>query len=491
MKNTFNCAIAAGHEITAETAAEIIKAGGNIFDAAIAAIMTAWVAEPCMASAGGGGFATIQTADGQFKVFDFFCQTPSNKRPVEEVEFYPVEIDFGATKEIFHIGRGATAVPGAVAGVFELHRLYGYMPFKELVQPAIEAAKAGVRLNNFQHIDLELLEPILGVSETGRAQFFKNNELKNVGDLIQMPFLADFLDFIAREGASAFYQGEVARKIVEDQQDNGGYLKMADFEQYKVIQRQPLVFSFQDRQILTNPLPSKGGNILKDFLKEWESETASVAWLEGSHLQKLHSIFHKVQAKSIENGLPINEKRGSTTHLGIMDNQGNGISLTVSNGEGCGHFIENTDIQLNNMLGEAALMPNGFHNWQANTRMFSMMSPTLVSNKNNLLEMVLGSGGAGRIPYAIGQALINLIHFKQPLNEAVNAPRVHLQDDFFNVEPGFDTDKIPFFNNQKMWEEQSMYFGGTHTVLFQEGKLDAVGDDRRDGVVKLMNGNRF
>ena len=430
-KENRNAAIAAGHEITAATAVEVMKAGGNIFDAAIAAFMVAWVTEPCMASAGGGGFATVQTEHGQSTVLDFFCQTPSHKRRVEEVDFYPVEIDFGATKEIFHIGRGSVAVPGAVAGVFELHRHYGYMPMRTLVQPAIKAAKAGVRLNNFQHIDVVLLEPILGVSERGRTQFFDGQALKNVGDLIQMPLLADFLEFIAREGPNAFYKGEIAKKIVADQQANGGYLNMADFENYKVIRRKPLAFSYGDRQVLTNPSPSKGGNVLKAFLKEWEADSETVAWLKESHLQKLHRIFQKMTIKPKAPSPSSNEKRGSTTHLGIMDDRGNGISLTVSNGEGCGHFIEGTDIHLNNMLGEAALMPNGFHNWGANTRMFSMMSPTLVLNKNRALEMALGSGGAGRIPYAIGQVLINLLHFKQPLNEAVNSPRVSFTRRYF------------------------------------------------------------
>ena len=485
MKRDFKYAIAAGHELTAATASEVIKAGGNIFDAAIAAFMTAWVAEPCMASAGGGGFAMIQTANGQSKILDFFCQTPAHKRPVKEVEFYPVEIDFGATTEIFHIGRGSAAVPGSVAGVFEMHRHYGYMPMKELVQPAIQAAKEGVPLNNFQHEDLTLLKPILDVSERGKAQFFKGNDLKEVGDLVPMPFLADFLDFMATESSNAFYQGEVAEKIIADQQNNGGYLRRADLENYQVLHRQPLSFTFQDRQILTNPLPSKGGQVLKTFLKEWATDTTPINRLTESHLNKLHQIFHKMVTASQKEPEQLNEKRGSTTHIGIMDNQGNGISLTVSNGEGCGYFIEGTDIHLNNMLGEAALMPEGFHNWQANTRMFSMMSPTLVLNQNKTLEMVLGSGGAGRIPYAIGQVLLNLIHFSQPLATAINNPRVHLQEGVFNIEPGFKVDSPSFATPHKVWTEQSMYFGGTHTVLARDGGLAAVGDGRRDGVVLM------
>lgn len=485
MKRDFKYAIAAGHELTADTAFEVLKAGGNIFDATIAAFITAWVAEPCMASAGGGGFATIQTANGQSKVLDFFCQTPAQKRPVKEVNFYPVEIDFGATTEIFHIGRGSAAVPGAVAGVFEMHRHYGYMPMKELVYPAIKAAKEGVRLNDFQHEDLTLLKPIIDVSERGKAQFFKADQLKDIGDVVKMPFLADFLEYLAIEGPNAFYQGEVAEKLIADQQNNGGYLSKSDLANYQVLHHQPLSFSFQDRQILTNPLPSKGGQVLKTFLEEWAADTTPVNRLSENHLNKLHQVFYKMVADAQKEKEALNEKRGSTTHIGIMDNQGNGISLTVSNGEGCGHFIEGTDIHLNNMLGEAALMPEGFHNWQANTRMFSMMSPTLVLDHDKTLEMVLGSGGAGRIPYAIGQVLLNLIHFNQPLATAINSPRVHLQEGVFNIEPGFEVDHPSFVTPHKIWTAQSMYFGGTHTVLAQNGGLDAFGDERRDGVFRL------
>ncbi|MFN7118422.1 MAG: gamma-glutamyltransferase, partial [Saprospiraceae bacterium] len=166
-----NFAIAAGHEQTAQAAAEILKSGGNAVDAAIAALLMTWVAEPCLSSAGGGGFALVRTANGDTKLFDFFCQTPKARRPMSEVDFFPVVVNFGDAQETFHVGKGATATPGAVAGVFTLHQQYGSLPMRELVQPAITAAKEGVQVKDFQRFSFQLLEPILRLSEHGQKRF--------------------------------------------------------------------------------------------------------------------------------------------------------------------------------------------------------------------------------------------------------------------------------------------------------------------------------
>ena len=486
----FNYAIAAGHELTANTAVQIIKAGGNIFDAAIAAFMASWIAEPCMSSAGGGGFATVCQANGNSQVFDFFCQTPAFKRPVEEVEFFPVLLDFGSTKEAFHVGRGAVAVPGSVAGIFELHKKLGYMPIRELVLPAMEIARAGVKMSDFQHSNVVLLKPIFNISERSKEIFFIENQVKTTGSLVKMPLLADFLDLIAHEGPSVFYKGEIAKKIVADQKENGGYLTRKDLEEYAVIERSPLTFSLAQHKVLTNPQPSLGGHILMDFLKEGQWNTKKISWLSRSHLRELYRVFQKTTSGKADydhlvypgNKESGNNKRGSTTHISILDKQGNAISLTVSNGEGCGYYIENTDIHLNNMLGEAALMPDGFHNWRPYTRLYSMMSPSLVLNQEEKPEMVIGTGGAGRIPYAIAQVLLNRFYFDRSLSEAVNAPRTHLQEGIFNEEPGFDSTNFLPNSQVKRWDKKSLYFGGTQVTALENGILSAVGDERRRGV---------
>ncbi|MEL6925053.1 MAG: gamma-glutamyltransferase, partial [Bacteroidota bacterium] len=242
-----NYAISAGHDITADAAVDVLEAGGNAFDAAIAALFAAFVAEPCMASGGGGGFANVYTADHESIVFDFFCQTPRHKRPVSEVEFYPVELDFGDKQEVYHVGKGSSGTPGSIAGIFALHEALGTMPMRELVQPAIQAAAEGVVMNDFQYLDMNLLREILAKDERAQTIFFKDDAIKPVGDKIYMQGFADYLDYLSREGRDAFYRGEVAHKMVADYQVGGGYLQLEDLKNYEVKIRKGLQFIFRRR----------------------------------------------------------------------------------------------------------------------------------------------------------------------------------------------------------------------------------------------------
>lgn len=494
-------AVAAGHEETVKAASDILKAGGNAFDAAIAAYIVSWIAEPVMAGAAGGAFANLRTKEGDTFLLDFFCQTPKQKKLAQAVDFFPVEVDFGTATEVFHVGKGSSAVPGSVAGVFALHERLGSMPMRALVQHAIELGKNGVLVNDFQYLDFQLLEAILRLDPKADSIFFENEILKKPGQKMAMPQFADFLDYLWREGKDAFYKGEIAQKVAADYQNGGGYLTMDDFENYEVVWRKPLAFSFRDKTILTNPLPSTGGALMSIFMKSLERFEIPKEVISQDHFTQYLQVFLNINAlekseKNLERKLreifteafslpdKNSSKRGSTTHLNIVDKWGNAISMTSSLGEGCGYFIEGTDIQMNNMLGEAALLPNGFHSWEPDVRLCSMMTPTLVLDKTKNLEVVTGSGGAGRIPYAIGQVLKNLIDFDMGLSEAVNAPRVHMEHGIFNVEKEFGEFSVPpdLAIQLKAWQERSLYFGGTHTIQVKNGMLKASGDERRDGI---------
>ena len=142
-------AVAAGHSKTAETAAEILRAGGNAFDAAIAAFFTSCICEPALASLGGGGFLLAKDETGRAKVFDFFTHTPRSKSVNHAIDFYPVTVDFGSAQQEFHIGLGSCATPGAVSGVSTVHKSLGQLPMSELVQPALELARNGVIVEPF------------------------------------------------------------------------------------------------------------------------------------------------------------------------------------------------------------------------------------------------------------------------------------------------------------------------------------------------------
>ncbi len=485
-----NVGIAAGHELTAQAAYDILKIGGNAVDAAIAAFLMSWVAEPCMSSAGGGAFAMVAMNGKEPKLFDFFCQTPRHKRALDSIDFFPITIDFGDTQEVFHVGKGATATPGAVAGLFALHQHYGSIPLTVLAEPAIAAAKLGVVVNNFQHFDFNLLSPILELSESGKNIFFQQGKIAPLGEKIYLPQLADFIEALVKEGKALFYKGEIAQKIVKDYEQGGGFLTMADFENYEVLIKNPLRFSYKDKTVFTNPAPGIGGAIINLTMKVLENQSVAISHLSKDHIFTLHKIFEEIDALG-KSPLVLHravaewqgKTWGSTTHFNVADKHGNAVSLSSTTGEGCGYFIENTDTILNNMLGEAVLMPNGFHSWQENTRLSSMMSPTIVYDKKHQPEIVLGTGGASRIAFMISQVLHLLIDYHLSVEMAVDAPRVHLEHNVLHIEAGFD--EIPSANHfqqqLKAWTQRSLFFGGVHTLHRKNDYWIAAGDIRRDG----------
>ena len=451
-----------------------------------------WVAEPCMSSAGGGAFAQVYSARKRERyLYDFFCQTPRHKRPLDEADFYPITVDFGDVTENFQVGKGSTGVPGAVAGVIALHRDFGSMPLREIVRPAVDAASRGVEVVTFQQTDFRLLEPILATEAKGRELFFRNERLTEVGEVMTMPAMADFLDYMAREGKDAFYRGEVAQKIVKDYAEHGGFLTSDDFANYEVIVRRPLTFRYRDYHISTNPAPAYGGLLIRKIMQLLTAETPTADLFSFSHLQKLKNALAAAEIYSqnpehlfdSDRNIISPVRRGNTTHFSIIDGAGNAVSLTASNGEGCGYFVENTDIQLNNMLGEAALLPAGFHSWQPDTRLPSMMSPTLAFNALQELQVVTGSSGAGRIAPAVAQSLHYILDGKMPVAEAVNAPRMHVAAGTVNLEPGWcalpSADCFP--ETVKPWQKKSLFYGGVNAVTSFNGDLQAGADARRDG----------
>jgi gamma-glutamyltranspeptidase/glutathione hydrolase len=168
---------------------------------------------------------------------------------------------------------------------------------------------------------------------------------------------------------------------------------------------------------------------------------------------------------------------GSTTHISIIDSQGNAASVTTTNGEGCGHIIPGTGIMMNNILGEEDLNPDGFHNWETTKRMETMMSPTIVIGDLGP-ELVLGSGGSNRIRSAITQVILNRFTKNMTLEEAIQAPRIHLEENIIHCESGINTEKLNFpWSTIHHWHEKNLFFGGVNAVT----PTNAVGDTRRSG----------
>jgi gamma-glutamyltranspeptidase/glutathione hydrolase len=255
--------IAAGHQKTAEAGSEILRNGGNAFDAVVAAILASFVTEPGLTSAAGGGFLLAHTQANENIVFDFFTQTPHKKRNPNEINFYPIEMNFGGAVQEFHVGLGSMAVPGNLAGVFHVHQRLGRLPFTVVAEPAIDYAKNGVKLNKFQYYCLTaILEPIIIGYKEGRQVYAPTGELIEPDGMLVMKEFADTLAYLAEKGAREFYEGEIARRLVKDCQELGGYLTLEDLKTYRVIEREPLQLDYRGNTLLTNPPPSSGGTLI-------------------------------------------------------------------------------------------------------------------------------------------------------------------------------------------------------------------------------------
>ncbi|MBE9181049.1 gamma-glutamyltransferase [Oculatella sp. LEGE 06141] len=511
-------AIAAGHEKTAEAGIEMFRLGGNVFDAVCAAVLASFVVEPTLTSAAGGGFLLAHTHHNQNILFDFFPQTPRQKRSPEAIDFYPVDVNFGTAVQEFHIGLGSMAVPGTMGGIFHVHKRLGRLPFKVVTEPAVHYAKTGVDMTQFQAFCFQILSPILLASDEARAVYAPNGTLLKAGERLTIPALAETLTHLAEQGPRAFYQGEIAQQLVKDCQERGGYLTLDDLKHYQVIEREPLMTCYRNTTFLTNPPPSSGGTLIAFALSllshvdlsqiqfgstehltllaqvmrltneartDGYDERLYEADIASRFLADRHAEPYKAQLLA---QLPYSvNKWGSTTHVSAIDSEGNAASATTSNGEGSSYMIPGTGIMVNNMLGEADLHPNGFHQWQENVRISSMMAPTIVL-KDRQPEIVLGSGGSNRIRTAIFQVISNIVDFNMPVEDAVNFPRVHWENDVFNVEPGFDQLAIdraqfPFNGELTLWHEQSLFFGGVHAVEEQDDLISGAGDRRRGGAI--------
>ncbi|MCU7959487.1 MAG: gamma-glutamyltransferase [gamma proteobacterium symbiont of Bathyaustriella thionipta] len=510
--------IAAGHPATAGAAEAILREGGNAFDTVVAAHFAACVVEPVLCSLAGGGFLMAQAHDGSSEIYDFFTQTPQCKRPVSELDFHPIMADFGTAQQQFHIGLGSVATPGCVAGLFKIHRERCTLPMQRLLEPAVELAHDGVIMNDFQASIFDIVQPIYMATPQARniyADPLHPGRIINRGQLLKQSQQADFMEALAREGEALFYQGEIAQQMDRISREEGGCLQYSDLSQYRVIKRQPLQLNYREARIFTNPPPSSGG-LLIAFALDLLSQTDLSAYRFASkeHLSLLTDVMaltteariaqldgaaHADAAQLLNSGFlqqyrrQIRQRAKSyrgTTHISIIDNAGNMASMTISNGEGCGHLIAGTGIMLNNMLGEEDINPGGFHHWPADTRMTSMMAPTVILLKDGR-RIATGSGGSNRIRSALLQVISNLLDFDIPVKEAVAAARLHLEGEHLSIEGGFDTKQVEAlqtaYPQHTVWNEANLFFGGVHTVLQDGENYSGAGDARRGGVTEIVH----
>lgn len=511
--------VAAGHEETVGAAAEILEDGGTAVDAALAAFFAACASEPILANLGGGGFLLARTADGPARLYDFFVHTPRHRRPDAEIDFRPVLADFGTATQEFHIGLGTAATPGIVRGLFAAHRDFCRLPITRLVAPGIALAKGGSRVSAMQAHLADVVAPILRASPACRRLFASAADpdaMYREDDRFVWPGLADTLDALAHEGERLFYEGEIAHDIVASCREAGGHLTADDLRLYRAEIRAPLEARFHEARLLTNPPPSAGGILVALALALLDGRPLeAAAFGSPRHLQRLAAAMATVNrlrrtvsfaadrehleaallaptlvARWREEVMAAPTAFRGTTHISVVDKAGAAAALTVTNGESCGIMRPGDGFILNNMLGEADINPAGFQGWPVDSRMSSMMAPSLVVLPDGGMT-VLGSGGSNRIRSAILQVLVNLVRFGLPLDRAIEAPRMHMEGDHLDIEAGYVEEAVAaaeaVAGDSRIWREPSLFFGGVHAVhRSARGDLHGHGDPRRGGAAATV-----
>ena len=431
-------AVAAGHPLSAQAGARVLQAGGNAVDACVAAVCAAFVAEPPLTGPAGGGFL-LAYVDGEPTLLDCFFAVPST--PLGEIEH--VTVDFGSSTQSYHVGLGSVAVPGLVAGLVEAHERWGRTPWRELVEPALALARKGLDVIEAHLFLNEILAPVLLRDDGGRRIYGDRHRLATEDMVETLEALRD-----DPNGA--------VRALVPELAD--------DLAAYAPIEREPLQGRFAGRDVLATPPPSRGGSVVVDALEGFDAAA-------GLHERAL--ALKRAYERSPASA------RG-TTHVSVVDADGNGIGLSSTLGAGSG--VHRSGTQLNNMLGEFDVI--GYGPQTPGDRLASMMTPTLVL-EDGRPRLVVGSAGSVRLSGAIAQ-VVEAVVGGTPLPDAIAQPRIHVVDEELHLEGGWPPEaatELPEGAWEVVsWQSLNLYFGGVSAVeLRADGGLAAAGDPRRGG----------
>jgi gamma-glutamyltranspeptidase/glutathione hydrolase len=510
--------VAAGHPLTAEAGAAVLREGGNAIDAAVGAVLTSFVTESPLTGMGAGGFMLVH-APPRNALLDFFVEVPGRTISGRRSELVPIPVYFSPeSPQVFNVGAASCGVPGTAAGLAEALGRYGSFPLGELAREPARLAREGVPVNAEQAYIFRILEPILCHEPEGRSVYAPDGRILSEGDTFRFEELGEALERYGAEGPEPFYSGELAERISSWVLERGGTLGPDDLAAYRPELREPVRAHYRGREVLTNPPPSSGGLLIAFALALLDRAGAAgvadvVAAMEEAQVARTEAFFNGLYedgyarrflsearlekaAERVRAGQrppdppvePPGDRLGSTTHITAVDAEGRCAAVTCSNGTGSGVIVPGTGIHVNNMLGEEDLNPLGFHVNPPGRRVPSMMSPTVVLRSGEL-EAGLGSGGSNRIRSAVLQTIIRLIDDDMEAQSAVDAPRVHFEAGAVQVEPGNDErglDRLAGLGYQLVrWEDRNLFCGGVHAVARDPatGELRGGGDPRRGGAV--------
>ena len=522
--------VVSAREEASKIGIEILKQGGNAFDAMMATEMALAVTFPFAGNLGGGGFMVYRMADGQIGSLDY-----REKAPLAATKNMYLDKDGNVIPQLSTQGMLASGVPGTLAGIFEAQAKFGKLKPKQVLQPVIDLARNGYIVTKNQGERLRMNRQVF-IQVNGPNTFF-GKEIK-AGDALKQPALANTLERIAKNGKNEFYKGETAKILVNHFQKNGGIISKKDLSQYKAVWRDPIVFHYRNLKIISMAPPSSGGITLGQILKMLEPyplsklgyhspeyiqllvEAERRAYADRNHYlgdpdfvkiptnqlldpdylkSRMSSFSFDKASKSadIAHGDLSFAESMETTHYSIVDADGNAVSVTTTlNGAyGSKVFIEELGFFMNNEMDDfsaKAGVPNmfGLVGTEANSiapgkRMLSSMTPTIVE-KEGKISMVVGTPGGSTIITSVLQTILNVYEFEMGMQEAVNAPRFHHQwlPDLVNFEPkAFGAALVNQLKSKGylLNEGNSPIIGKVDAIrVLANGKLEGGADPRGD-----------
>jgi len=499
-------AVATTSQLAADAAEEVAALGGNAVDCALAAALFSINTEPGVCALAGSAFITIWRAGDDPVTIDGNVAVPGNGLTDEQRGHGAVRVtlDYGGGITTL-VGSGSVAVPGTLAAMEHAWKRYGSASWADIFAPVIRASRTGFPLSAACRYYLGYAaDSIFDRSDDGHAALHQSGgKLRDAGDTIVVPHLADSLASIAEEGARTFYEGDLATAIAGHCQDGNGMLTLADLKGYRAIERASIKTDVGNWSIASTPPPAVGGSVLAAML-------LACGDLEGRHwssadLEKLINSqracldFRKRNldladdvageaARLIESArsgrLQSRWASASTVHTSVVDSEGTGCAITASSGYGSGEMPAGTGLWLNNCLGEIELNRRGLDAGPTGTRLPSNMAPSVARRDGAVLAA--GSPGADRITTALQQFLINYLLRDMSLADAIAHPRLHIDTSGDSVrlmaEPGLDLPAVEL--PLTVFPSIVMYFGGVGAaVCYRDGELEAAADPRREGGV--------
>jgi len=519
-------------EIASRVGADVLRKGGNAVDAAVAVTFALAVVLPRAGNIGGDGFMLVRTAAGQTVALDFRSRAPLTAKKEMFLD------DKGRESDVARYGYKAAAVPGTVAGLAHAHRRWGSMAWADLLAPAIKLAEEGVTLTHDEAFAVEWSKRSIKKNAEATRIFYKADGVAyRPGELFRQPELAASLKLIAKEGADAFYKGDIARKIAATMRSHDGLISMEDLASYRAVEREPLQTTYRGYQVITMPPPSGGGisivqslNILQHFdMKSFGARSADATHVLAETMKLVYadrtrhigdpdfvtvpvagltsagyadqrakqiSMRRSLKPSDITPGAPVPSDSPDTTHISIADALGNIVSETTTLGSsyGSGAMIEGAGFLLNdqmkNFAMEAGSDAQSLNTSRANAlaagkRMMSTMAPTIVL-RGGKPWLVTGTPGGSTILNTILQILVNTIDNGMNVAEATHAPRIHQTwRGAMHMERAFSPDTIRILKERGHKVEFDDTMGSAQSIMIQDGVFYGAADPRRPGATAV------